>query len=281
MRPEVRVRRLIITADDFGSSPAVNRAVARAARAGVLSAASLMVGGAHAAEAVEIAKSLPSLAVGLHLVLTDGTATLPAAQLPGLVEAGGRFRHGMVYDAFRYALSPRLRAEAQREIRAQFLAFRATGLPLDHVNAHKHFHLHPLLLRLVLDTGREFGLGAVRVPAEPWGFVARCGPAALAHRVLLAPWLVHLRRELARRGIAHNDWVYGLSGSGRFDAALMKRVLAQLPSGVTEIYVHPSERAADGAGHASPADLAALLSTEVGDLIGALGVRACGFSEPA
>ncbi len=275
------MRRLIITADDFGSSAAVNRAVARAARAGVLSAASLMVGAPCAAEAVEIAKGLPGLAVGLHLVLTDGTATLPAAQLPGLVEAGGRFRHGMVYDAFRYALSPRLRAEAQREIRAQFLAFRATGLPLDHVNAHKHFHLHPLLLRLVLDTGREFGLQAVRVPAEPWSFVARSGPAALAHRTLLSPWLAHLRHELVRRGIRHNDRVFGLSGSGRFDAALMKRVLAQLPPGITEIYVHPSEGAGDGAGHASPADLAALLSTEVRDLIGALGVRACGFSEPA
>ncbi len=272
------MRGLVITADDFGSSPAVNRAVARAAETGVLTAASLMVGAPYAAEAVAIARRLPRLAVGLHLVLTDGTATLPAPQLPGLVDAGGRFRHGMVYDAFRYALSGRLRAQAAREVRAQFLAFAATGLRLDHVNAHKHFHLHPLLRRLVLETGREFGLRAVRLPAEPWGHALRGGPAALAHRLLLAPWLAQLRRALERGGVLCNDQVFGLTGSGRIDAVLLERLIRNLPPGLTEIYLHPSEESGRGTGHANRAQLDALEHRDVRAAIESSGAWVGGFS---
>ena len=42
-----------------------------------------------------------------------------------------------------------LRAQLRAEIEAQFAAFEATGLALDHVNAHKHFHLHPTIAGLL------------------------------------------------------------------------------------------------------------------------------------
>ena len=47
-----RVKRLIVTADDFGLCQPVNEAVEIAHREGVLSTASLMVGGAAAPDAV-------------------------------------------------------------------------------------------------------------------------------------------------------------------------------------------------------------------------------------
>ena len=48
----------------------VNEAVERAYREGILTSTSLMVGGAAAADAVERARRLPGLKVGLHVVLT-------------------------------------------------------------------------------------------------------------------------------------------------------------------------------------------------------------------
>jgi len=69
-------RFLIVTADDFGLHQAVNEAVEQANRAGVLSAASLMMGSPATADAVRRARRLPRLRVGLHIVLADGTATL-------------------------------------------------------------------------------------------------------------------------------------------------------------------------------------------------------------
>src|SRR5882757_2815693 len=121
---------LIITADDFGLHPAVNEAVERAHRDGVLTATSLMVGAAAAADAIARARRLPQLRVGLHLVLADGVATLPRAQIPDLVDAQGRFGNAMTRDGARFFFLPQVRRQLAAEIRAQFAAFAATGLAL-------------------------------------------------------------------------------------------------------------------------------------------------------
>ncbi|MGH8180307.1 MAG: hopanoid biosynthesis-associated protein HpnK, partial [Steroidobacteraceae bacterium] len=181
---------LIVTADDFGLHPAVNRAVAQAASEGVLTAASLMVGSPATLDAVRCARELPGLSVGLHLVLADGWSVLPQRSIPALVDAQGRFGNNMVRDGVRFFALPTVRRQLEAEIRAQFQAFADTGLVLDHVNAHKHFHLHPTLLEMLLRIGAEFGAPAVRLPREP-AWVARrtggtiAGPAVAG---LLSPW---------------------------------------------------------------------------------------------
>ncbi|MFI4922491.1 MAG: ChbG/HpnK family deacetylase, partial [Burkholderiales bacterium] len=63
------MKRLIVTADDFGASLPVNEAIEQAHQNGILNTASLMVGAAAAPDAVERAKHMPSLKVGLHVVL--------------------------------------------------------------------------------------------------------------------------------------------------------------------------------------------------------------------
>ena len=85
-------KRLIVSADDFGMSAGVNAGILRAHREGILSDASLMVNGAAADEAVELARSAPRLSVGLHLVLAQGRSTLPPGEIPDLVDADGFFR---------------------------------------------------------------------------------------------------------------------------------------------------------------------------------------------
>src|SRR5947209_6331903 len=82
-------RGLIITADDFGLSMAVNEAVEEAHRKGVLTCASLMVTGEAAADAVRRARKMPKLGVGLHLALLDAPSALLPSEIPDLVEADG------------------------------------------------------------------------------------------------------------------------------------------------------------------------------------------------
>jgi hopanoid biosynthesis associated protein HpnK len=249
-------RALIVTADDFGLDLRVNAAVERANREGVLTSASLMVSAPAARDAVERARRLPSLRVGLHLVLADGRATLPPAEIPALVGPDGRFGDAMVRDGFRFFFLPTVRAQLAREIRAQFEAFAATGLPLDHVNAHKHFHVHPTVLSLIVKVGREFGVRAIRLPFEahaPWW---------------LSPWIALMRARLSRAGIAHNDYVVGIASTGGMDEAAVLDALARMPEGVGEIYCHPAEA---GEGPLTPSmhdyrhadELAALLSPRV------------------
>lgn len=261
-------RRLVVTADDFGLHEAVNAAVIRAHQDGVLTATSLMVAAPAAADAIAQAHACPSLRVGLHLVLADGPAMLPPAQIPALVDASGRFGDNMARDGVRFFFLPHVRRQLAAEIRAQFAAFAASGLPLDHVNAHKHFHLHPTVLSLIMRIGREYGLRAVRLPAEPGG------PA------FLKPWLALMRARLHAHGLLCNDAVFGLAETGAMDEAALLRAIAQLPAGLSEIYLHPALHGGltpTMADYRHSDELAALLSPRVRARLA--GVTLGGFTD--
>jgi hopanoid biosynthesis associated protein HpnK len=280
-----RQKFLIVTADDFGLHEAVNEAVQAAARGGVLSAASLMMAAPATADAVCRARHLPRLRVGLHLVLADGAAVLPPAQLPDLLDAQGRFGTHMWSAGVRYFLVPGVRRQLEAEIRAQFEAFARTGLPLDHVNAHKHFHLHPTLLGMILGIGRDFGLRTMRVPDEPLWFAVRGGGAlGGSSNLLLAPWIALLRRRLRAAGVACNDRVFGIGATGAMDEAALLDILRRLSPGVSEIYLHPAlptprpvSSASAGCRHAQ--ELAALLSERVRLAIRVAGIVRGGYAD--
>jgi hopanoid biosynthesis associated protein HpnK len=247
------MRRVIFSADDFGLSDQVNEAVERAHRDGALTSASLMVAGPAAADAVRRAHALPSLRVGLHVVVIEGPAVLPRNEIPDLVDADGQFSSDQLGLGVAYFFRPRVRRQLAAEIRAQFAAFAATGLTLDHANAHKHMHLHPTVGRMMIDTGREFGLRAIRVPAEPPAVMAACGTrVSLADRALYQ-WTRVLRWQARSAGLATNDHCFGLAWSGHMTTERVRRLLAVLPDGVSEIYFHPAtwpdEAGRNEAGH--------------------------------
>ena len=176
---------------------------------------------------------------------------------------------------------PRVKRQMRAEVRAQFEAFRSTGLKLDHVTAHKHFHLHPSILTAILELAKEFGVKAVRAPFEPRAILERIEPAgsrfsafALAARLQ--------RARLKRAGVAVPDQVFGLAWSGAMTTARLAGLIAHLPDGVTEIYAHPAT--APGFAGAAPGyryaeELAALTSPDLRRLIAADGVASGGFAD--
>ncbi len=235
------MKTLIVTADDFGADNSVNEAVERAHREGVLTCASLMVTGAAAADAVARARSMPSLGVGLHLILVEGVPALPAEHVPDLVDGAGRFRTDMARAGATMFFNPSARAQLRAEIEAQFAAFAATGLPLDHVNAHKHFHLHPTIAGLVMSIGQRYGMKAVRAPVEPIAMLRRVEPVRHDATMRIADlWARQLRTRLRRRGLHVPDQVFGLAWSGAVTAGRLEQLARHLPPGVTEIYSHPA-----------------------------------------
>ena len=185
-------RHLITTADDFGLDEAVNEAVERAHLDGILTSASLMVGASAAADAVARAKRLPGLKVGLHLTLVDGAPTLPPGDIPDLLSADGRFSRAQALAGFSYFFRPAVRAQLALEIEAQFRAFADTGLALDHVNAHKHMHIHPTVGGLAVRYAKQSGARGLRIPHEPHALMAKLDPSAAGSGMgnrLLTPWL--------------------------------------------------------------------------------------------
>ena len=269
-------RGLIVTADDFGASPAVNEAVEEAHRHGILTAASLMVAGDGADDAVARARELPGLGVGLHLVLVDGRPALPPEKVPDLVDGRGRFHDNMALAGARFFFSPCVRRQLAAEIEAQFERFAATGLPLDHVNAHKHFHLHPTVLDQVIRIGARYGLRAARAPVEPAGIVDRVepSPGGIAGRVA-APYARRTRSRLRAAGLSVPDQVFGLAWTGAVTAERLARLLPLIPPGVTEIYTHPATGPYSGSapGYRYRDELAALLDPAVKAAVGEGGLR--------
>ena len=277
-------RRLIVCADDFGRDVAVNEAVEKACRDGILTCASLMVAAPAASDAVIRARRLPGLRVGLHLVLIDGQPVLPPAELGSLARQDGRFDDRQIRAALSYFFAPGIRDRLAAEIRAQFETFRATGLALDHVNAHKHMHLHPTIARLIVAIGRDYGMRAVRLPAEPEAALRRAFPGERYRMPLYRPAVAALRRRLRRAGLAMNDHIFGIAWSGAMIEQRILRLLPHLPPGNSELYCHPASRtsrelAAAMPGYRHQDELAALLSPAVRRRIADLGIRLIGYGE--
>jgi len=263
-------RRLIVNADDFGHSSAINQAVIRAHREGILTTASLMVNGHAATEAVELARENPRLGVGLHLSLICGRSTLKPTEIPRLVNHKYEFSDRPVQTGMRYFLQPGLRAELRQEISAQFQKFADTGLPLDHVNGHLNLHLHPTVFSILKHHSVKWRIKHFRLTRDPFWLNARIAGGQwlyrLSHAVIFALLSASAGESLRKRGIRHTHRVFGLLQNARVDETYLLKLLSALPAGDSELYSHPS---LDEFRH----EFDALVSAPVKQLVGRLGIR--------
>jgi predicted glycoside hydrolase/deacetylase ChbG (UPF0249 family) len=204
------MRRLILTADDFGASDGVNAAVERHHREGLLCRAGLMVDGPAAEGALRVAAANPALRVGLHLVLAED----------------GPGRAGL-----RWAVCPDARREMEGAVAGQFRRFAATGLPPAWWDGHFHLHMHPLAMRAAIRVAVAAGFRETRLVGAAGGG----GWAAAAFAALS----LHHARRLRAAGIRWAPRVFGLGITGAATTDAVERVLRRLPEGVSELYFHP------------------------------------------
>ena len=242
-----------------------------------------MVGGPAVQDAMARARRLPRLRVGLHLVLVEGHPVLPPRRLPDLVDATGRFRDDMARLGFEIFARPSVRRQVAAEIEAQFEAYRATGLALDHVDAHKHFHLHPTVASTIFAIGARYGMRALRVPVEPRRVLKDIEPSTRqSSAYITAPWAAALGRRARRAGLQVADSVFGLAWSGAMTELRLCGLLRSLPDGCTEIYTHPAT-SVDFAGHAPgyryTDELAALTAPAVVAIARQPGIALGGYSD--
>lgn len=235
---------MIVTADDFGLSSPVNEAIAKTHEKGILTTTSLMVSAPAAAEAITLAQSLPDLKVGLHIVLSNGKATLPASSISTLVNKNGDFSSSQVCSGINMFFRAKMKAQLEKEIRAQFEVFKATGLTLDHVNAHNHMHLHPTVFDLIIKVGEDYGLTAIRIPNEPpLGAIMENRKEKLLRYLrwlFFKPFVSRMKKQCEENNIKFNDTIYGLNDSGHMNIDVLIRIIPHITEGTTEIYMHPA-----------------------------------------
>ena len=273
------MKQIIVTGDDFGLSLEVNRGIEKAHRAGILDTASLMVGAAHAHDAISLAKRLPNLKVGLHLVVVRGTPVLPPRVLPSITNPRGGLLSNLFEAGVRFYFQPRAAKQLKAEIRAQFEAFSRCGLNLDHLNAHHHMHIHPTVLDHILQIGREHGLRAIRLPREPFRIFEPPVILRMVEVTCLRPWLALMNRRLKRSQIHTNDYLVGRIDYARMSQGRVTELLSDLPDGITEMCFHPEmeEKHPQGSERIN-SDLDTLTSMEIFDAMQRLGVKQTSFA---
>ena len=233
-------KQLIINADDFGIHPAVNEAVRKAATEGILTSTSLMAGGDAFDEAVEMARSMPSLGIGIHLTLVGGIkSVLPPSEVPSLTWDNGVFCHDYGKLIVRDLEGKILLSEVYAEWDAQIQKIMNTGLPVTHMDGHQHMwpHFYPI----ARDLAKKYHISCMRVPDEDVLFGMKDGHiirwAAKNGLSLLSR--MH-RPDLKKNHIRTNDHFFGMLYGGHLSPERFAKFILQTKPGITEIMCHPS-----------------------------------------
>ena len=243
------MRRLIVNADDFGFTAGVNRGIVEAHTRGIVTSSTLMANGRAFEDAVCLAKTVPRLSVGCHVVLIDGQPVLDAERLPSLTSrhsGGVRFRDGLKSFAAR-ALAGGLNAgEIEAETSAQIRKLQSAGIIVSHLDTHKHTHLFPAVLRPLLRAARACGVRAVRNtfgPRQPLISGQLLARPTLWTRYIEVGILRALagkfREAAAREGLVTPNGTLGIVVTGALDEKLFRGIAAIIPEGTWEFVCHP------------------------------------------
>lgn len=246
------MRRLIVNADDFGFTSGINRAIVEAHTRGVVTSATLMATGRGFADAAQLARTLPNLSMGCHVVLIDGEPVLDPRQIPTLALSSaasadtGRFRDGLKPFATR-ALAGRLDAgQIEAEACAQIRKIQSAGIVVSHIDTHKHTHLFPSVLKPLLRAARACGVGAIRNPFGPRRplsskqLMTRPGLwTRYAEVRILRAFAGGFVQTVKREGFATPDGTLGIVVTGALDGDLFRGIAASIPEGTWEFVCHP------------------------------------------
>ncbi|HAA05502.1 MAG TPA: hypothetical protein DCE18_19350 [Syntrophobacteraceae bacterium] len=243
-------RRLIINADDLGYTRAINRTIADCYQHGVIRSATLMANGDAFQDAVARVKELPSLGVGVHLVLTELPATASAHQLPGLVDHTGVLPPTPAV-LFRAVLAGRVsRKVLETELEQQVRRVMDAGVQPTHVDTHKHVHVLPSILDAVIAVANRFGIRWVRKPFDETplrSFLPNMDGRRLHFlRQFLKTRGFHAYRfafehRMKRAGFCSPDHFFGTIITGIWNQAVLNRLIHTLPPGISELMTHPGE----------------------------------------
>jgi chitin disaccharide deacetylase len=242
-------RELIITADDLGADEGRNAGIFEAIQAGVVTRVSVLANGPALADALERLHSLkgPKVSIGVHLNLSEGKPLSSGLNL--LTGLDGQFRKKAPTQRLLMGCGDgSLEKEVAREMAAQTEALKKAGLPITHLDGHQHIHVFPAVRKRAILTAREYGIPWMRIPEEPGVLPGdRDVPERLREEArFFSSLAAEARRQLEGTGVRTTDHFRGLQLKGRITLSLLLQTLEGIPSGLTEIMVHPGRVSYNG-----------------------------------
>jgi len=263
-----------VNADDFGFTPDVNEGIVEAHRRGILTATTLMANGDAFEDALRWARETPSLDIGCHLVLVQGSSLLSGKPFPPTLTK-------LVGALVRREIQP------YEELKAQVRRIVDAGITPSHLDTHKHTHLAPPVLDAVARLSQEFGIPWVRRPFDfPMTTLRGYVPSAKRFTSdALGLLRSRFHRVLKRHACRTTDHFAGFQITGRFRTAELVQLLEILPEGSTELMVHPGkygealQRAATRLKESREHELAALTAPETRSALDRLGIELVNYRQ--
>lgn len=232
------MKKLIITADDFGLASSINEGIVKAYREGIVTFINFIPTGEAFDDAARLAQDLKLEELGAHLSLSE---TIPVSQprdIPSLVGKDGRF-YPHYYNLFARSLIASIdRSQIYRELKGQLEKVQSLGIRITNLSSHEHIHMMPGMLEMFVKLAKEFDIPSMRYPRAEVR-VGRLNISALYRSVILAYLERGVGRALAARHIAYTDNLMGFLCSGRLSEELLIKMLSLVRDGSTELVCHP------------------------------------------
>jgi chitin disaccharide deacetylase len=248
------MKQLIVNADDFGLSPAVNAGILEAHVQGIVTSTTIMATGAAFTCAASIGRRMARLGIGVHLNLTTGEPVSPASSIPTLVDGNGRL-HLSAGRLLRALVARRVNlAEIETEFRQQITKVIQAGIWPTHLDGHKHVHVMPGVSQIVIRLAQEFSIPSIRCPREVAPKILTLAGGGRALTAVLKQYLVGravsafargFAEQLAKAGLLFPTHFYGISQTGFLGLRDILDFLEDLPEGVSELMCHPGYVDAD------------------------------------
>lgn len=155
------MKKLIITADDYGMCADVNKAIEECVKAGIVLSTNVMTNMSCCEDAAYLKEKFHNLSVGIHFNFTAGAPLSCADKVPSLVDDDGKF---LSYNKIREACKNEKYdfEQVKIEMTAQYRRYLEICGEPDYWNTHQNVHVYPDLYPLFRDISLEFGIKKMR-----------------------------------------------------------------------------------------------------------------------
>lgn len=222
-------RGIFIVADDLGLAKSVNDGVIFLLKAGKINGASLMANGEAFDDAVQNLKNLPSVNIGIHLVLVEEKSLSGIKLLKN---------HKIFFIKYIFCLIKK--DEIKKELEAQIQKILRAGINPRFINSHQHLHLLPSIANIVISLAKKYEIPYIRIVNEP--FHGQGGSFRKIQSVFLRFLSFLSKRKIQKAGLECNDFFVGFIKAGNMDiddVEYAKNLAKKYPNKIIELGCHP------------------------------------------
>lgn len=226
---------LIVNADDFGLSRAINRGIIETIEKGAVNSVSLVASGNAIEEAVSYLRNKSTVQTGIHLTLIEEKPVSDPASVKSLL-AGETFVPGYMAFMKRYGKNKIDFSEVRRELRAQIEKLVSLGVTITHCDSHQHIHLLPRVSSIVIDLCREFKIGRIRIVNEIPSIFALARAIPLAAMAFMSK---QIKQTACQVGVWAVDRFFGFNTSMHVTERVIRKAVACSQKKNVELMCHP------------------------------------------